>query len=165
MKKLLMSSAMAALFGAMIPAANAAVGAASFNVTATLSSACTVGPIADLAFSPVTAFVAPANPTTTALISCTRGLGGVTAVFDTVTGTSSAAGITPSAGGLLSNGLFYTITTVKGAVTPGGVATNAAIGSADSFTYTLTGAMSAQAGTCAVASCPATQVRTLTLNF
>ena len=165
MKKLLISASMAAMFGAVIPAANAAAGTANFNVTATLSSACTVGTILDLAFPPVTAFVAPVNPTTTALISCTRNLVGVTAVFDTVTGTSSVAGATPTAGGLLINGLFYTITTVKGAVTPGGVATNAAIGGADSFTYTLTGAMSAQAGTCAVASCPATQVRTLTLNF
>ena len=165
MNKLLMSTAMAAMFGAMIPAANAVVGTANFNVTATLSSACTVGPIADLAFGTVTAFVAPVGATTTALISCTRGLVGVTAVFDTVTGTSSAAGATPTAGGLLSNGLFYTITTAKGATTAGVAATNAAIGGADTFTYTLTGAMSAQAGTCAVASCPATQVRTLTLNF
>lgn len=165
MKKLLMCGAMAALFGAMIPAATAAVGSANFNVTATLSSACTVGTIGDLAFGTVTAFVAPTSPTTTALISCTRTLAGVTAAFDTVTGTSTS-GTTPSAGGLLDNGLFYTITTTKGATTAGALATNASIGAADTFTYTLTGAMAAQAGTCTTGTCAATtQVRTLTLNF
>ena len=166
MNKLLMSAAMAAMFGAMIPAANAAVGTANFNVTATLSSACTVGTFTtDLAFGTVTAFVAPVSPTTSALISCTRGLLGVAAIFDTATGTTSAVGATPTAGGLLPNGLYYTITTAKSAVTPGTLATNALIGSADFFTYTLTGAMSAQAGTCTSGSCSATQVRTLTLNF
>lgn len=166
MKKLLMSAAIAAMFGAMIPAAQAAVGSAGFNVTATLTPACTVGAIGNLAFGAVTAFVAPVAPTTTAFISCTRTLGGVTAVFDTVTGTSTALSATPSAGGLLSNGLFYTITTAKGAVTSGAAATNALIGGADTFTYTLTGGMLAQPGTCAgPGACAGTDARTLTLSF
>ena len=152
---------------AMTPAANAVVGSANFNVTATLTSACTVGVIGDLAFGAVTAFVAATSPTTTAAISCTRSLAGVTAVFDT-TGvtTSSAAATTPTGAGVLDNGLYYTLSTAKGAVTAGTAATNAAIGSADTFTYTITGAMAAQAGTCIGGSCVAApQVRTMTLNF
>ena len=149
-----------------IPDANAAVGSANFNVTATLTSACTIGGIVDLAFGTVTAFVAPASPTTTAAVSCTRGLTGVTAVFDTTNGTSSAAGTTPTGAGVLDNGLQYTLSTAKGAVLGGTAATAASIGTADTFTYTITGAMAAQAGACATGSCVATpQVRTLTLNF
>src|SRR5690349_16546029 len=63
-----------------VPVAAAAAGSANFNVTATLTSACTVGAIGNLAFGTVTAFVAPTSPTTTAAISCTRSLTGVTAV-------------------------------------------------------------------------------------
>ena len=169
LKKLAASTVVAvAMVAAMAPTANAVVGSANFNVTATLNSACTVGTIGALAFGAVTAFVAPASPTTTALISCTRTLAGVTAVFDTtgVITTSSAAAATPTGAGLLDNGLYYTLSTAKGAVTAGAAATNAAIGSADTFTYTITGAMAAQAGTCVGASCTATaQVRTMTLNF
>ena len=149
-----------------VPVASAAAGTANFNVTATLTSACTVGAIGNLAFGTVTAFVAPTSPTTTAAISCTRSLTGVTAVFDTTNGTSSAAATTPTGAGLLDNGLYYTLSTAKGAVTSGTAATNAAIGTADTFTYTITGAMAAQAGTCTTGTCVATaQVRTLTLNF
>lgn len=168
LNKLLASTVAAvAMVAAMVPAANAAVGTANFNVTATLTSACTVGVIGDLAFGAVTAFVAPANATTTALISCTRTLAGVTAVFDTAAGTkgSSAAATTPTGDGVLSNGLSYTLSTAKGAVTAGTAADNTSIGTADTFTYTITGAMAAQAGTCAVASCAGTQLRTMTLNF
>lgn len=168
LKKLVASTVVAvAMVAAMVPAANAVVGSASFNVTATLDSACTVGTIGALTFGTVTAFVAPPSPTTTALISCTRTLAGVTAVFDTTASTTtSAAATTPSGTGLLDNGLYYTLSTAKGAVTAGGVATTTAIGGADTFTYTITGAMAAQAGTCVGATCVATtQVRTLTLNY
>jgi len=163
-KRLLAVAVSASLFG-MSPAANA-VGSANFNVTATLTSACKVGAIADLAFGTVTAFVAPASPTTSAAITCTRSLAGVTAVFDVgANTTSSAAATTPTGAGVLSNGLYYTLTTAKGAVTSGTAASTTSVGTADSFSYTITGAMAAQAGTCAGASCAATQVRTLTLNF
>jgi spore coat protein U-like protein len=161
----LLLASIASLLGT-IRTANAAAGTANFNVTATLSSACTVGAIGDLAFGTVTAFVAPPNATTTAAISCTRTLAGVTAVFDTTNGTSSAAGTTPTGAGVLDNGLNYTLSTAKGAVTSGTAATNASIGTADTFTYTITGAMAAQAGTCSSGTCVATpQARTLTLNF
>ena len=168
MKKLLMSAAMAAMFGAMIPAASAAVGTANFNVTATLNSICTVGAIGDLAFGTFDAFTAPAAASTTATITCTSGITpSVTAVFDTAAGTkgSSAAAAAPTGDGLLSNGLQYTLSTVKGAVTAGTAATNASIGTADTLVYTINGAIAAQPGTCAAASCAGTQTRTITLNF
>ena len=162
---------MDAMFGAMIPAANAAVGTNSFNVTATLSSACTVGAIADLAFGTVTAFVAPIGPfTTTAVVTCTRNLTGITADFDTVAGVTTGNGglaANPIGAGLLTNGLRYALSTAGGGTASAGTAaTTVSIGTGGTFTYTITGAMAAQAGTCAGASCVATpQVRTLTLNY
>jgi hypothetical protein len=158
----------AALIG-LVPSASA-VGSATFNVTATLTSACTMGTFSGpLAFGTVTAFVAPANPTAvTSTISCTRTLAGVTAAFDTVAGATvgSAASTSPTGSGLLSNGLEYTITGALGALGGGTAATSSSIGTADTATFTVNGAMAAQAGTCAGATCgPATQTRTVTLNF
>ena len=169
LKKLVASTVVAvAMVAAMVPAANAVVGSANFNVTATLTSACTVAPIADLAFGTVTAFVAPANVTTSAVITCTRTLTGITAVFDTTVATTSSLALTnPTGAGLLSNGLYYTLTTAGGGTASAGTAaTTTSIGTGGTFTYTITGAMAAQAGTCVGASCTATaQVRTMTLNF
>ena len=170
MKKLLLAViATVSTLAATIPVANAAVGTANFNVTATLSSACTIAAIGDLAFGTVTAFVSPTDPTTTAAISCTRTLTGVTAVFDTtgVVTTSSAAATNPTGAGLLSNGLFYTLSTAGGGTASAGTAaTNASIGTAGTISLVITGHMNAQAGTCTTGSCAATaQVRTLTLNF
>ena len=170
MKKLLLAViAAVTTLATVIPTANAAVGTANFNVTATLNSACTVAAISALAFGPVTAFVAPTDPTTTATISCTRTLTGVTAVFDTtgVVTTSSGALANPTGAGLLDNGLFYTLTTAGGGTASAGTAaTNASIGTAGTISLVITGHMAAQAGTCTIGSCTATpQVRTLTLNF
>ena len=168
-KHLLLSLISVASLIGMVPNASA-VGTANFNVTATLTSACTMGAFSGpLAFGTVTAFVAPANPTAvTSTVSCTRTLAGVTAVFDTVAGSTvgSAAGTSPTGTGLLSNGLEYSISGSLPAFAAGTAATSSTIGTADTATFTVNGAMVAQAGTCAGASCgPATQVRTVTLNF
>ena len=170
MKKLL---ALGAIFGSLAllaPTSQAAVGSNTFNVTATLSSACTVGAFSgNLSFGTVTAFVAPANPTAiTSTVTCTRTLTGITGVFDTTGAVTvgAAASATPSGTGLLNNGLEYSIDGAFGVTTAGTAATSSAIGTGDTRTFTLNGAMAAQAGTCAVGSCIATtQVRTLTLNF
>ena len=168
-KRLLALLASIASLVGMTPTASAA-GTANFNVTATLNSACTMAAFSGpLAFGAVTAFVAPAAPTAvTSTISCTRTLAGVTAAFDTVAG--STVGLTPGSAptgtGVLSNGLEYSITGALGALGGGTAATSSSIGTADTGTFTVNGAMVAQAGTCAGASCgPATQVRTVTLNF
>ena len=169
MKKLLLAViAATSTLAVTIPMANAAVGTGNFNVTATLSSACTIAAIPDLAFGTVTAFVAPTSPTTTATITCTRGLTGVTGVFDSSAVTSSSgAGTTPTGAGLLDNGLYYTLTTAgTGIVSAGTAATLGSIGAGGTTTLVITGAMAAQAGTCTGANCIATpQVRTLTLNY
>lgn len=171
MKKLL---ALGAIFGSLAslsPTSQAAVGSNTFQVTATLSSACTVAAFsgASLAFGTVTAFVAPPAPTAiTSAISCTRTLTGVTAIFDTSAGvaSSSAAGTSPTGDGLLSNNLRYTLTSTLVAGTAGTVATNASVGTADAYTFTVNAAMAAQAGSCTTGSCAGgTQTRTVTLNF
>ena len=171
MKKLFLTVLAAVLtLAGTIPVANAAVGSNTFNVTATLTSACTVGAFSGpLAFGTVTAFAAVAAPTAiTSSISCTRGLTGVTASFDTTGAvtTGGATSATPVGAGLLDNGLYYTISGAFATATAGAAATSAAIGGADTRVFTVNGAMGAQAGTCTTASCIATpQVRTLTLNY
>ena len=173
MKKLLISAAMAATFGAMIPAAQAlTVGPTSFNVTVTLTPLCTMAAFspAALAFGSYTAFGgAVAATPTSAILTCTRGLTGVSAAFDTgVDKTSSAIQTSPTGEGVVA-GLNYTMTATRSAVTAGAAATAGApgsIGTADQWTYAISGNMPAnQAGTCATASCPATQVRTLTVTY
>jgi spore coat protein U-like protein len=168
MKKLLALGAIGSALAVMAPTAQAAAGTANFNVTATLQSACTVGAIADLAFGTYIAFEGDKTASTTALITCTRNLPGVTAEYDAAGGGAGFATL-PTSNGLLDNGLRYTLTTTKGAVTnPGGGASLTSIGGGDIFTYTINGTILSQAGTCGLLSgvCPATtQVRTMTLNF
>ena len=170
MNKLLMSAAMAAMFGAVVPAAQAATVSQPFNVTVTLTSVCTMAAIGDLAFGTYTAFGAAVAATpTNAVLTCTRGLTGVSAAFDIgVDRTSSAIQTSPTGEGVVA-GLNYTMTATRSAVAPGLVATAGApgsIGTADQWTYAISGNMPAnQAGTCATASCPATQVRTLTVTY
>jgi hypothetical protein len=169
MKKLLVLGTIIGSLAVMAPTSQAAVGSNTFDVTATLTSACTVGAFSGtLDFGTVTAFVAPSNPTAiTSTISCTRTLTGVTAVFDDTANTDAgAAGTSINGAGLLSNGLRYTITGTLGSFSSGAVATSAAIGGPDTATFTVNGAMAAQAGTCSSGTCvAATQTRTVTLNF
>lgn len=157
---------------ATIPVANAAVATGGFNVNASLTAICTVGSFSgDLNFGLVTAFAAPTNPTAiTSTVTCTRGLTGLSAAFDTVAGVTlgSPTSTAPTGSGLLSNGLYYTISGILAAASPGAPATTTSGGGADLRTFTVNGAMVAQPGTCATSAtaCVATtQVRTLTITY
>ena len=173
MNKLLMSAAMAAMFGAMIPAAQAiTVGPTSFNVTVTLTPLCTMAAFSgDLAFSYAAFSGAPvAGTPTSAVLTCTRGLTGVSAQFDIgANATSSIIQTSPTGEGVVA-GLNYTMLATRTATFTGLGATAGApgsIGSADQWTYTITGSMPAnQAGTCIGGpSCAGLQVRTLTVTY
>lgn len=168
MNKILTSLlASAALVAAIIPTANAATVNDNFNVTVTLTSVCTIGAIGDLAFGTYTAFQAGAQTATptTATLSCTRGLTGVTANFDTAApGATAAAAATNAVGAGVIAGLQYNITATPGATTAGTAATASSIGTADSRPYSITGTMPAlQPGTSVAGA--QTQVRTLTVNY
>lgn len=138
-----------------------------FNVTVTLTSACTLGTISPLAFGLYTAFqTSPNTASTTAVLSCTRGFGGsVTAIFDDngTTTDSSAAGATPTGSGVVA-GLNYTLSTSVSAPSPGNAASTSSIGTADTITYTINGSMPAdQAGTSSTGL--QTQARTFTITY
>jgi len=82
MKKILIALTSTSLILAAKPALSASVNG-NFNVTVTLTSVCTMGVIGDLAFGTYTAFQSgtqTATPTT-ATLTCTRGLTGVTATL------------------------------------------------------------------------------------
>ena len=169
MKKLLATLLTSITFlVAMMPATNAATVAQPFNVTVTLTSVCTMATIGDLAFGTYTAFQAGAQTATptTATLTCTRGLTGVTANFDTTAGigsTGAAAAATAVGAGVIA-GLEYNITATPGTTTAGTAASSVSIGTADSRPYTIAGTMPAsQAGTSATGV--QTQVRTLTVNY
>ena len=170
MKKLLIATAAALAVMSSAAPVQAATVAGNFNVTVTLTSVCTMAAIGDLAFGTYTAFQAGVQTatSTTATLTCTRGLTGVLANFDTSGGigaTGAAAAATAVGAGVIA-GLQYDITGTPGATTAGTAATSTSIGTADSRTYTIAGTMPAsQPGTCATASCPATQVRTLTVTY
>jgi spore coat protein U-like protein len=165
MKKLLIATAVSLASLSAIAPAHAATVAGSFNVTVNLTAVCTMGTIGDLAFGTYTAFqAAAATATTTATLTCSRGLTGVTAVFDTTApgATAGAAATNPIGAGVLK-GLQYLMTTTS-ATTAGTAATAASIGTADSLVYTINGSMpAAQAGTAPTGA--GTQVRTLTVSY
>ena len=168
MKKLLISAAMTTMFGAMVPAAQAATTVSQpFNVTVTLTSVCTMAAIGDLAFGTYVAFqpgIQTATPTT-ATLTCTRGLTGVLAAFDTAApGSTAAAAAANAVGAGVIQGLQYDITATPGAVVAGAAATASSIGGADTRPYSITGTMPAnQAGNPAQNASP--QQRTLTITY
>jgi len=175
MKKLLISAAMAATFGVMIPAAQAiTVGPTAFNVTVTLTPVCTMAAFApaalDFTYTAFSGSNVPANAPISSVLTCTRGLTGVSAAFDTgVDKTSSGIQTSPTGEGVVA-GLNYTMTATRSAVTPGSVATAGApgsIGTADTWTYSINGSMLAgQAGACVAGpTCAGTQARTLTVTY
>jgi hypothetical protein len=166
MKKIVTALFSTALIFSAAPAPTATV-SGNFNVTVTLTSICTMGLIGDLAFGTYTAFQAgsqTATPTT-ATLTCTRGLTGVTANFDTAApGSTAAAAATNAVGAGVITGLQYDITATPGSVTAGTAATASSIGTADTRPYSITGTMPAnQPGT--TSSGTQTQVRTLTVNY
>jgi len=155
-----------ALFAGMAPVAQAQTVSGNFNVTVTLTSACTVGAIGDLAFGTYTAFGAAINATpVTANFSCTRGLTGITANFDsTAPDSTAAAASTNAVGAGVIQGLQYDITATPQTVTAGTAATASSIGTADTVPFQITGTIAAnQAGDPTQNASP--QLRTLTINF
>jgi spore coat protein U-like protein len=157
------------LLAATIPASQAATATGNFNVTVSLTSVCTMAAVGDLAFGTYLAFQGGVQTATNtiATLTCTRGLTGVTANFDTAApGSTAAAAAANAVGAGVIAGLQYDITATPGATVAGTAATASSIGSADSRPYTISGTMPAgQAGTCATTTCAATQVRTLTVNY
>ncbi|MEO6118443.1 MAG: spore coat protein U domain-containing protein [Methylotenera sp.] len=155
------------LVAASIPTTQAATATGNFNVTVSLTSVCTIAAIGDLAFGTYVAFQGTAQTATatTATLTCTRGLTGVSANFDTAApGSTAAAAATNAVGAGVLAGLQYNITATPGTTTAGTAATAAAIGTGDSLPYSITGSMPAnQAGTSATGV--QTQVRTLTVNY
>lgn len=146
-----------------------------FNVTTTFASACTTsGSVSDLSFGNYTAFGTAAEPapTTTVSFQCSRALAIVNAVFDTSgdVASSSAAGTTPSGGGVIA-GLRYTLAaSAPTKTTTGTAATASAAGTADVWAYTITGAMAGGQAGCVESGnagdrCSATQARTLTITY
>ncbi len=173
MNKILATLMISAGFMLAATQANAATVAGNFNVTVTLDSRCTMAAIGDLAFGTYTAFRATdlAATDTTATLTCTRGLTGVTAAFDTVAaGATAAAAATDAVGAGVIAGLQYDITATAQAVLPGTAATAGNIGTADTREYIISGNMPAdQAGTCATnqtaCNVVASQQRTLTVTY
>jgi spore coat protein U-like protein len=167
MKKHLFTTLMAGLFAALVPTAQAATVAGTFDVTVTLTSVCTMAAVTPLAFGTYTAFQGTAQTATntTATLTCTRGLTGVTAKFDTAApGSTAAAAATNAVGAGVIQGLQYDITATPGAVVAGNAATASFIGTADSRPYTISGSMpSGQAGDPTQNSSP--QARTLTITY
>lgn len=157
MKKLLLSAAIAASFS--VPASALAANASStFNVTATLTSVCSVTTVGTpvIAFGTYTAFGAAIGPiavSAPATFQCTRGLPQPTAAYDT--------GV---AGGVIV-GLQYTLSAPVGSKTTTGVAaTSGSTGSADVYSYTFSGSIPAgQAGD--PTQNPGPDVRTLIITY
>jgi spore coat protein U-like protein len=155
------------LLAATIPTTQAATVAQNFNVTVTLNSVCTMAAVGDLAFGTYTAFQgAAATGSTSAVLTCTRGMTGITAAFDTGVDASSSASITAPTGAGVVAGLNYTLSTTQTATSAGTAATTASIGTAATWTYAINGNMPAnQAGTCTTTTCAGTQARTFTVTY
>lgn len=172
MKKLTLTFiAAVSTLAATVPVANAATANATFAVSATLTSYCTISSFSagGVAFGAVQAFTAPSNATATSTVKCTRGLAAPTMAFDAAptgggTGSSSATSATPTGAGVLPNGLYYTLGAALGTVTSGVAPTTAGLNAQDSDdrVLTVTGAMGAQAGANTGAT---SHVRTMTITF
>jgi hypothetical protein len=124
--------------------------------------------IGNLAFGTYTAFqVGPQTAIpTTATLTCTRGLTGVLAAFDTTAGigsTGAPAATSADGAGVLA-GLEYSILATAGSSSAGTAASAASIGTADTLSYVISGNMPlGQAGATPIGA--ATQVRTLTVTY
>lgn len=175
MKKFLTSAVTAATFlAAVVPVANAAVVASTFNVSVALTAICTATNLTapTLGFGSYTAFQTAANTGSVGLtFQCTRGLTAPTFSFDTTGTDRTGTGVVGY--GVLA-GLNYSLAVTNSAITTAGTAATAAsgsVGSADVRTVTVTGTMAAgQAGDCATstaAACAATatHIRTLTVTY
>ena len=167
MKKTILVLAGLATMLASVPAAQATTVAGNFNVTVSLTSVCTMAAVSDLAFGTYTAFQVGAQTATptTATLTCTRGLTGVTAAFDTVAiGATAAATATNAIGAGVLAGLQYDIIATPSVVAAGSAASATSIGAADARPYVISGSMpAAQAGVLSAGL--QTQLRTLTITY
>jgi hypothetical protein len=173
MKKTILVLAGVASMLASVPAAQASTAGGPFNVTVTLTSLCTMATIGDLAFGTYAAFGPVVNAiSTTATLTCTRGLAGIQAAFDASSiDITAALPSTNAVGSGVLAGLLYNITATPGTVTAGAAPTagvlgvpGGSIGSADSRLFSISGTMPAnQAGATPIGG--ATQVRTLTITY
>ena len=166
MKKLLISVAMASMFGAMVSPVMAATASNNFNVSVSLTSQCrqTNTGTQTVDFGTYTAFQAGAQASVgsaSLTFECTRGFSPTSSAFDAVLPDSTAAGV-----GVVQ-GLQYALTAAAPTTVAGTAATSVIIGTGDTKTYVVSGSMPAdQAGACALASCgPTTQLRTLIVTF
>lgn len=165
-------AALALSLAAMVPVAMASTVSNNFTVTATLNSACQAGNSGTqtIAFGTYTAFQAAAiTPAAINLtFNCTHKYAPISIVFDTVLGTSSAAGATATGAGEL-NGVRYTLSAAAGTTAAGtdAVVATATAATQDVVTYAVTGAMAGlQPGECVTATCgPTSQIRSMIVTY
>jgi hypothetical protein len=163
-KLLVLFAALGAVVAGQAQAAGSA--ASNFDVNVTLTSVCQVKTASTGMNFTYTAFQAGASTANTSVVfECTRGFTNPpTVVLDTGTGATSAAAGQGTTGAGVVGGLQYTLTVAAGSkTTTGTAATTGSIGSADQYTFAISGNMaSGQAGDSSLAT---TQTRTLTLAY
>jgi hypothetical protein len=153
MKRILASALVAAALGSVAVQAQAGTDQKSFNVTATLASACRVKPgqtVADVNFGLYTAFVGPANtaPTTSIIFECTAGMWSA--------GSPPTVALDSSSGSLVGVGFTLALGAPQAAAATAGTG-------AEAKSFTITGTMTAgQAGDTAGAT---SVTRNLTITF
>ena len=158
--------------------AQAATATGDFNVSVNLLSQCrlqtTTPPT--IAFGDYTAFTTTAGSGSASLVfECTRGFTArPTVAFDVTNGTTTATSNGTATGEGVLSGLRYTLSvdavdaSAGNAATAGAGGTGGSIGTADTYSYTINGAIPAgQAGTCAAGSsnCASSHVRTLIITY
>ncbi len=168
MKHLNRLTAAAACLAALASSAFADTVSKQFSVSATFTPACLTNNSSPttLDFGSYTAFgsAATSAPTTSISFKCSRGMTLTSAVFDPGTDASTGtASTTPTGAGVVA-GLRYTLTTAAAVkTTTGTAATTSAAGTADVYTYVITGAM--DGGQAGCSTCASTQIRTLTMTY
>ena len=170
MKKLLLATLAVAALSLASLSAQAATVTSDFNVTVTLGARCVANnsgatTLSFGAYTAITGGAATPAPTATLTFNCTRGLTAPVVSFDGVT-TNPTYGVIA--------GLNYSVTAGTASVVPGSAATavSGGVGSADVYSYILTGAMAAgQAGACSPSATATacnvltTVTRTMTLTY
>jgi spore coat protein U-like protein len=157
-KKILTASAIAAA----LAAGNAQAGSTSgtFNVNVTLTSACTLGAVTDLAFAYTSLQAGVANATGGGFsVNCTNTLPFTFGLFSGTVGVTPPGAATIAVNDSVVN-LNYTLGLSAAGGTGSGVAQN----------FSVTGTMAgSQAGTCAAASCTnagaTNRTHTLIVNY
>lgn len=164
MKKLNLILAAAAL-GFAAASVSAGTAAGDFTVTANLTPKCLVkGTPTGVTFDYDALNGVTAKTDGAVVFTCTRGFGASPTVeLDTATDATAGAAGQGTTGAGVVQGLQYTLVVAPGTRALGGAATTASIGSADEYSYAITGNMAAgQAGD---ASKSNTQTRRLTITY